>query len=61
MKDIFAELLFWGFLLVILVIFIRDQANAVALTKGLTGVYTGGITDLANLGGPAPAAYQNAG
>lgn len=53
-------MLFWGFLLVILVIFIRDQSNAVALTKGLTGAYTGGITDLANLGGPAPSAYQAA-
>lgn len=60
MRSIFGELLFWGFLVAILVIFIRDQANAVALTKGLTGAYTGGITDIANLGGPAPAAYQNA-
>jgi hypothetical protein len=60
MRDIFGELLFWGFLLVLIVIFIRDQSNAVALTKGLVGTYTGGITDLAALGGPAPAAYQNA-
>jgi len=56
----FGDLLFWGFLLVILVILIRDQSNAVALTKGLTGAYTGGITDLANLGGPGPSAYQAA-
>lgn len=60
MDKIFGELLFWGFMLVLVVIFIRDQSNAVALTKGLTGAYTGGITDLANLGGPAPSAYQAA-
>lgn len=60
MRSVFGELLFWGFLLVILVIFIRDQANAVALTKGMVSTYTGGITDLANLGGPAPSAYQSA-
>jgi hypothetical protein len=54
------DLLFWGFLLVVLVILIRDQSNAVALTKGLTGAYTGGITGLANLGGPGPSAYQAA-
>ena len=60
MDKIFGELLFWGFMLVLIVIFIRDQSNAVALTKGLTGAYTGGITDLANLGGPAPSAYQAA-
>jgi hypothetical protein len=60
MRNIFSELLFWGFLLVILVIFIRDQSNAVALTKGMVGTYTGGITELANLGGPAPGAYAQA-
>jgi hypothetical protein len=54
------DILFWGFLLVILVILIRDQSNAVALTKGMVGAYTGGITDLANLGGPAPTTYQAA-
>jgi len=54
------DILFWGFLLVILVILIRDQGNAVALTKGMVGAYTGGITDLANLGGPAPTTYQAA-
>jgi len=54
------DILFWGFLLVILVILIRDQSNAVALTKGMVGAYTGGITDLANLGGPGPSAYQAA-
>lgn len=60
MGKVFSELLFWGFLLVILVIFIRDQSNAVQLTKGLVGTYTGGITDLANLGGPGPTSYQAA-
>ena len=54
------DILFWGFLLVVLVILIRDQQNAVALTKGLTGAYTGGITSLANLGGPGPSSYQAA-
>jgi len=56
----FGDILFWGFLLVILVILIRDQSNAVALTKGLVGSYTGGITALAALGGPAPGEYQAA-
>ena len=56
----FGDILFWGFLLVILVILIRDQSNAVALTKGLVGSYTGGITTLANLGGPGPGSYQAA-
>ena len=54
------DLFFWGFLLVVLVILIRDQSNAVALTSGLTNAYTGGITSLANLGGPAPSSYQAA-
>lgn len=60
MRGVFAEILFWGFLVAILVIFIRDQSNAVALTKGMVGAYTGGITDIANLGGPAPSSYQAA-
>lgn len=47
-------------MLVILVILIRDQANAVALFKGSIGAYTGGITDLAALGGPGPSSYQAA-
>ena len=54
------DLLFWGFLLVILVILIRDQSNAVALLSGSVNAYTGGITSLANLGGPAPTSYQAA-
>ena len=54
------DLLFWGFLLVILVILIRDQANAVKLFSGTVNAYTGGITSLAALGGPAPGAYQAA-
>jgi hypothetical protein len=54
------DLLFWGFFLVILVILIRDQSNAVALFKGGTEAYTGGITTLASLGGPGPTAYQAA-
>lgn len=60
MKFSIGDLFFWGFMLVILVILIRDQGNAVALTKGMVGAYTGGITDLAALGGPAPTAYQAA-
>lgn len=54
------DLLFWGFLLVILVILIRDQKNAVALFSGGINAYTGGITSLANLGGPGPTTYQSA-
>jgi len=51
MKGIFGDLLFWGFMIVILVIFIRDWPQATALVQGFTTTYTGAVTSLANLGG----------
>lgn len=46
----FGDILFWGFLIVIGFILISDAPNAVYLTKGMVGAYTGGITDLAKIG-----------
>jgi len=54
------DILFWLFLFAMLVVLIRDQANAVALTKGLVGSGVDLTTGLANLGGPAPTSYQSA-
>jgi len=53
MKGIFGEILFWGFVIVMTVIFIRDWPQATALVKGFTETYTGAVTSLANLGGPS--------
>lgn len=41
------DLLFGGFVIIIAVILINDQENAVKLTQGLTGAYTGGVKELA--------------
>jgi len=50
MRSIWGELIFWGFLIAIAFLFISDAPNAVFLTKGMVGAYTGGVTDLAKIG-----------
>lgn len=60
MKFDAGDIIFWLFFVGILVILIRDQANAVALTKGLVGAGVDLSTGIANLGGPGPGTYQNA-
>lgn len=61
MKFDAGDIIFWLLMIGVLVILIRDQANAVALTKGFVGSGVDLATGIANLGGPAPSSYQNAG
>lgn len=55
MHDYLGDLLFGGFVIVLLVIFLRDWSNATQLVSGLAGTYTNSVTSLANLGNPANA------
>lgn len=43
------DLLFGGFVIVLAVIFIRDQENATKLVGGLAGTYTGSVKELASI------------
>lgn len=60
MKFDAGDIIFWFFMVGIIVILIRDQANAVALTKGFVGAGVDLSTGIANLGGPGPSSYQSA-
>lgn len=55
MPDYIGDLLFGGFVIVLVVIFLRDWSNATQLVSGLAGTYTTSVTNLANLGNPANA------
>jgi hypothetical protein len=55
MKDYLGEILFWGFVIVMTVIFLRDWRAATGLVGGFAGTYTNTVTGLANLGGQAAA------
>lgn len=55
MRDYLGDILFAGFVIVLLVIFLRDWAAATQLVSGLAGTYTTTVTNLANLGGKAVA------
>lgn len=52
--DYLQEILFWGFVIVMTVIFLRDWPQATELVSGLSRSYTTTVTGLANLGGAAP-------
>jgi hypothetical protein len=43
------DLLFGGFVIIMVVILINDQENAVKLTKGGVEAYTGGVKELASI------------
>jgi len=53
MRDYIGDILFAGFVIVLLIIFLRDWQAANALISGVTTTYTGAVTSLANLGGKA--------
>jgi hypothetical protein len=55
MRDYVGDLLFGGFVIIMVVIFLRDWSNATQLVQGFAGTYTQSVTSLANLGNPANA------
>jgi hypothetical protein len=43
------DILFGGFVIIMVVILINDQENAVNLVSGTTKAYTGGVKELASI------------
>jgi hypothetical protein len=50
MHDYIGDLFFGGFIIVMTVIFLRDNQQAVSLVTGLGNAYTSGVTQLSSLG-----------